>query len=145
MDLLIGGVTWLSWFFSFFGPETVSSVVVFFLHCSEYLPGGKTRCFFFSLVTHFIWGQSLVLGVPFLALPVLTFLFRMGIPGFLPRSIDVKVGDFPDDVSGTDIVKSLLDFFEENADFKVVAVQQCPNKIARVTFEEGGRQLRLIL
>ena len=78
-------------------------------------------------------------------MPVPTFPFRMGIPDFLPRSIDVKLGDFPDDVSSIDIVKSLLDFFEENADFKVVAVQQCPNKIAWLTFEEGGRQLRLIL
>ena len=74
----------------------------------------------------------------FLALPVPTFPFRMGIPGFLPRSIDVKVGDFPDDVSSLDIVKALLEFFEEKAQFKVVAVQQCPGKIARVTFEEGG-------
>ena len=81
----------------------------------------------------------------FWLLPVPTFLFRMGIPDFLPRSIDVKVGDFPDDVSSINIVKSLLNFFEEKADFKVVAVQQCPNKIARVTFEEGGRLLRLIL
>ena len=53
----------------------------------------------------------MALGVPFLALPVPTFPFRMGIPGFLPHSIDVKLGDFPDDVSSIDIVKSLLDFF----------------------------------
>ena len=87
----------------------------------------------------------MALGVPFLALPIPTYPFRMGIPGFLPRSIDVKLGDFPDDVSSIDIVKSLLDLFEEHAQFKVVAVQQCPNKIARVTFEEGGRRLRMIL
>lgn len=84
-------------------------------------------------------------GVAFLALPVPTFPIRMGIPGFLPRSIDVKVGDFPDDVSSLDIVKALLEFFQEKAQFKVVAVQQCPGKIARVTFEEGGRRLRTIL
>ena len=93
---------------------------------------------FFSLVAHLIWGQSLVRGVLFLALAVLTFPFRMGISDFLPRSMDVKLGVFPEGVSSLDIVKSLLDFFQENADFKVVAVQQCPNKIARVTFEEGG-------
>ena len=137
MDLLIGGVTWLSWFFSFFGLETVSSVVVFFFTVVSTCREGKLNVFF-SLVAHLIWDQSLVLGVPFLALLVPTFPFRMRTPDFLPRSIDVKVGDFPDDVSSIDIVKSLLDFFVENTDFKVVAVQQCPNKIARVTFEEGG-------
>ena len=62
----------------------------------------------------------------------------MGTPDFLPRSIDVKLGDFPEGVSSVDIVRSLLEFFQKNADFKVVVVQQCPNKIARVTFEEGG-------
>ena len=56
----------------------------------------------------------------------------------MPRSIDIKLGDFPDDVSSIDIVKSLLHFFEEKAQFKVVAIEQCPNKIARVTFDEGG-------
>ena len=48
-------------------------------------------------------------------MPVSTFPFKMGFPGFLPHSIDIKLGDFPDDVSSIDIVKSLLDFFEENA------------------------------
>ena len=81
----------------------------------------------------------------FWPLPVPTFPFKMGVPGFLPRSIDIKLGDFPDDVSSIDIVKSLLDFFEEKAQFKVVAIQQCPNKIARVTFDEGGRWLGPIL
>lgn len=54
----------------------------------------------------------------FWPLPVPTFPFKMGVPGFLPRSIDIKLGDFPDDVSSIDIVKSLLDFFEEKAQFK---------------------------
>ena len=94
--------------------------------------------FFSFLIAHLIWGQSLVQGVAFLAFPVPTFPIRMGIPGFLPRSIDVKVGDFPDEVSSLDIVKALLEFFQEKASFKVVAVQQCPGRIARVTFEEGG-------
>ena len=78
-DFIIGGVTLRSWVFSFFGLETVSSAVVFFLHCSEYLPGGKTQCFF-SLVAHFIWGQSLVLGVPFLALAYSDFSLQDGGP-----------------------------------------------------------------
>ena len=62
----------------------------------------------------------------------------MGISGRFERSIDIKLGEFPDGTSDLDIAKSLLDFFEEKAQFKVVAIQQCPNKIARVTFEEGG-------
>ena len=76
--------------------------------------------------------------MPFLALACSDFSLQDGGPWFLPRSIDIKLGDFPDDVSSIDIVKSLLDFFEEKAQFKVVAIQQCPNKIARVTFDEGG-------
>ena len=37
------------------------------------------------------------------------------------------------------ILRSLFwNFFEEKAQFKVVAIQRCPNKIACVTFEEGG-------
>lgn len=62
----------------------------------------------------------------------------MGISGHFERCIDIKLGEFPDGPSDYDIAKSLLDFFEEKAQFKVVAIQWCPNKIARVTFEEGG-------
>ena len=62
----------------------------------------------------------------------------MGISGRFERSIDIKLGEFPDGPSDYDIAKSLLDFFEEKAQFKVVAIQPCPKKIARVSFEEGG-------
>ena len=62
----------------------------------------------------------------------------MGISGRFECSIDIKLGEFPDGPSDYDIAKSLLDFFEEKAQFKVVAIQQCPNKIARVTIKEGG-------
>ena len=62
----------------------------------------------------------------------------MGFSGFLSRSIDIKLGVFPDKPSDSDIAKSLWDFFNDVAQFKVVAIQRCPNRIARVTFEEGG-------
>ena len=62
----------------------------------------------------------------------------MGISGRFECSIDIKLGEFPDGPSDYDIAKSLLDFFEEKAQFKVVAIQRCPNKIARVTIKEGG-------
>lgn len=62
----------------------------------------------------------------------------MGISRRFERSIDIKPGVFPDSPSDNDIGKFLLDFFEEKAQFKVVAIQQCPNKIAHVSFEEVG-------
>ena len=62
----------------------------------------------------------------------------MGISGRFERCIDIKLGEFPDGPSDYDIAKSLFDFFEEKAQFKVVAIQPCPKKIASVTFEEGG-------
>ena len=66
------------------------------------------------------------------------FLFAMGSSGFLSRSIDIKLGVFPDKPSDSEVAKSLWDFFNEAAQFKVVAIQRCPNRIARVTFEVGG-------
>ena len=75
---------------------------------------------------------------PFLVLAFFDFLFEMGSSGFLSRSIDVKLGVFPDKPSDSDVAKSLWDFFNDAAQFKVVAIQRCPNRIARVTFEVGG-------
>ena len=49
----------------------------------------------------------------FWPLPILTSPCRMGTPDFLPRSIDVKLGDFPEGVSSLDIVRSLLEFFQK--------------------------------
>ena len=74
----------------------------------------------------------------FLVLALSDFLFEMGSSGFLSRSLDVKLGVFPDKPSDSDVAKSLWDFFNEAAQFKVVAIQRCPNRIARVTFEVGG-------
>ena len=75
---------------------------------------------------------------PFLVLAFSDFPFEMGSSGFFSRSIDVKLGVFPDKPSDSDVAKSLWDFFNEAAQFKVVAIQRCPNRIARVTFEVGG-------
>ena len=62
----------------------------------------------------------------------------MVIPRVLTRSIDIKLGVFPEGTSISDTAKALRDFFAEEAQFAVVAIQQCPSRIARVTFEEGG-------
>ena len=64
--------------------------------------------------------------------------FMMVIPRALTRSIDIKLGAFPEGTSIFDTAKALRDYFAKEADFEVVAIQQCPNRIARVTFEEGG-------
>lgn len=53
----------------------------------------------------------------------------MVVPRVLMRSIDTA--------------KSPLDFFAEEAQFKVVAIPQCPNHIAHVTFEEGTGAAKL--
>ena len=66
------------------------------------------------------------------------FPFVMVVPRVLTRSIDIKLGVFPEGTSIYDTAKALRDYFAEKAQFKVVAIQQCPNRIARVTFEEGG-------
>ena len=53
----------------------------------------------------------------------------------LYRSADLKVNGFAEDVTSTDIVKIVVEHFaSENV--KVLSVQQCPGKIARVTFHD---------
>ena len=75
---------------------------------------------------------------PFLGLFSSCVPFMMVIPRALTRSIDIKLGVFPEGTSIFDTAKALRDYFAKEADFEVVAIQQCPNRIARVTFEEGG-------
>ena len=58
----------------------------------------------------------------------------MGISGRFERSIDIKLGEFPDGPSDYDIAKSL---FEEKAQFKVVAIQPCPKKNCSCEFRRG--------
>ena len=75
---------------------------------------------------------------PFLGPFSLCVPSMMVIPRALTRSIDIKLGVFPEGTSIFDTAKALRDYFAKEADFEVVAIQQCPNRIARVTFEEGG-------
>ncbi len=53
---------------------------------------------------------------------------------YLSRSADLRVNGFEDTLTASDIVKIIVEFFASD-NIKVVAVQTCPNKIARVTFE----------
>ena len=66
----------------------------------------------------------------------------MVIPRVLTCSIDIKLGVFPEGTSIFDISKALRDYFAKEAQFEVVAIQQCPTHIARVTFEEGGESAK---
>ena len=51
------------------------------------------------------------------------------------RSADLKVNGFAENVTSSDIVKVVVEHFaSENV--KVLSVQQCPGKIARVTFHD---------
>ena len=120
---------------SSFWQDSCEYHAVFVFPTSEYLPGGKTWWFFRSLFRPSGVGLRVW---PFLVLAFSDFLFEMGSSGFLSRSIDIKLGVFPDKPSDSDIAKSLWDFFNEVAQFKVVAIQRCPNRVARVTFEVGG-------
>ena len=54
---------------------------------------------------------------------------------YLYRSADLKVNGFAENVTNTDVVKIVVEHFvSENV--KVLSVQQCPGKIARVTFQD---------
>ena len=54
---------------------------------------------------------------------------------YLYRSADLKVNGFAENVTNTDIVKIVVEHFvSENV--KVLSVQQCSGKIARVTFQD---------
>ena len=98
----------------------------------------------------FFFGRPSRLGLvqdlgcaPYLGPFSFCFPFAMVIPRVLTRSIDIKLGDFPKGTSISDTAKALRDFFAEEAQFAVVAIQQCPSRIARVTFEEGGEAAKL--
>ena len=53
----------------------------------------------------------------------------------MTRMADLKVNCFAEDASNTDIAKSIVEHFA-GQNIKVLAIQQCPNKITRVTFED---------
>ena len=54
---------------------------------------------------------------------------------YLVRSVDLKVNGFPEGNVPNDTAKSVADYFVDQ-NIKVLAIQQCPNKVARVTFED---------
>ena len=54
---------------------------------------------------------------------------------YLGRSADLNVNGFPEGTTNTDIAKAIMDYFV-GQNVKVLAIQQCPNKIARVTFDD---------
>ena len=80
---------------------------------SEYLPGGKTWWFFLSFFGHpSRLGLVQDLGcAPFWALTSSYFPFVMVIPRVLTRSIDIKLGVFPEGTSIFDTAKALRDYF----------------------------------
>ena len=52
----------------------------------------------------------------------------------MSRSADLKINNFADDFTNSDIAKAIVDYFVAR-NMKVLCVQQCANKIARVTFD----------
>ena len=51
------------------------------------------------------------------------------------RSADLKVGNFPEGTTNCDIAKAIVGHFSAD-NIKVLSIQQCANKIARVTFDD---------
>ena len=73
-------------------------------------------------------------GLNFLFCPFGLFLSHV-LQLFGPGSVDLKVNGFPEGNVPNDTAKSVDDYFVDQ-NIKVLAIQQCPNKVARVTFED---------
>ena len=67
------------------------------------------------------------------AQPGLTFCVMFH--NVLGRAADLKIGNFPEGTTNCDIAQSIVDHFKAD-NIKVLSIQQCANKIARVTFED---------
>lgn len=65
-------------------------------------------------------------------------LFIMASRFSLARTIDIRVNQFPSGTNKFEIFNGLYDYFENQAYHKVVSIQECPGRMARVTFEAGG-------
>ena len=52
------------------------------------------------------------------------------------RTVDLNVGDFPAESSPTDIAKTIVSCYPDHDTLRIVSVQQCPKKVARVTFDK---------
>ena len=54
------------------------------------------------------------------------------------RTIDIECRDFPAGTASPDIVQWIVEFFlNKYPDFKVMSVQLCPGRVARVCFDKG--------
>ena len=84
----------------------------------------------------FFRAGSPVLGVLGLGLDL--FLHFIMASSSSPLSIDIRCEGFPAGTLGPDVAKWLVDFFLAETGHKIVAVQELPGKVARVTFGEGG-------
>ena len=51
-------------------------------------------------------------------------------------TIDLDVGGFPVGTSPTDIAKAITSCYPNHESMRVVSIQQCPKKVARVTFDK---------
>ena len=71
-----------------------------------------------------------------LFLSLFSWLFQW-LAGISPAPVDIKCAAFPSDALGVDIVKYINEYFEKEGTYKVVSIQQLPNRVGRVTFEEG--------
>lgn len=100
--------------------------------------------FSFSLfVTHPIFcflvgselGGSAVWGFLGFALLLPFFFFSMALP--LEKTIDIRCTGFPAGTLQSEVVKYINAYFEVESQHRVVSIQECPGRIARVTFTEG--------
>ena len=59
------------------------------------------------------------------------------------RTIDIECKDFPTGTLSSDVVQWVFDYFKtEHPEFKVVSVQQCSGRVARVTVDKGCEAAR---
>ena len=52
------------------------------------------------------------------------------------KTVDLSVGDFPAESSPTDIARAIVECYPDHDTLRVASVQQCPKKVARVTFDK---------
>ena len=97
----------------------------------------ELSCPFGSLAPScFFRAGSPVLGV--LGLELDFFLHFIMALSSSPLSIDIRCDGFPAGTVNHDVAKWLVDFFLDETGHKIMAVQELPGKVARVTFGEGG-------
>lgn len=71
---------------------------------------------------------------PFSLISLYSFVMA---PRAWSRTIDIECKDFPAGTLSSDVAKWVFEYFITNhPDFKVVSIQQCPGRVARVTFDK---------